>query len=71
MREVKGTKASPGGTSNEITRSGRRIARQAPKPRLKQAEIESAIDELACFGESAGKAPLAEVLSARQHGHKY
>ena len=54
-----------------ITRHGRRIARLAPETGFKQAEIERAIDDLARFRESAGKAPLAEILSARHRGHKY
>jgi prevent-host-death family protein len=54
-----------------ITRHGRRIARLAPETSFKRAEIERAIDDLARFRESAGKAPLAEVLSARHRGHKY
>ncbi|MDP3555664.1 type II toxin-antitoxin system Phd/YefM family antitoxin [Methylocystis sp.] len=54
-----------------ITRHGRRIARLAPETSFRRAEIERAIDDLARFRESAGKAPLAEVLSARHRGHKY
>ena len=54
-----------------ITRHGRRIAHLAPEAGLKQAEIERAIDDLARFRESAKKAPLAEILRARHHGHKY
>lgn len=54
-----------------ITRHGRRIARLAPETGFKQAEIERAIDDLAGFRESAGKAPLADILSARHRGHKY
>ncbi len=54
-----------------ITRHGRRIARLAPEAGLKQAEIDRAIDDLARFRESAKKAPLAEILRARHHGHKY
>lgn len=54
-----------------ITRHGRRIARLAPETDLKQAEIDRAVDDLVRFRERTKKAPLAEVLGARHHGHKY
>lgn len=54
-----------------ITRHGRPIAQIVPEARLRQAEIDRAIDQIKGLQKNVGPIPLDELLSARHEGHRY
>ena len=54
-----------------ITRHGRPIARIVPEADRRQQEIGKAIEGIKALRKRTGKVTVAELLSARQEGHKY
>jgi prevent-host-death family protein len=59
------------GRTIRITRRGKTIARLAPEPERRAAEIAEAIEGLKALSRTFGKAPLDEILASRHEGHKY
>ena len=54
-----------------ITRHGRPIARIVSEADRRQQEIGKAIEGIKALRKRTGKVTVAELLSARQEGHKY
>lgn len=54
-----------------ITRHGRAIARIVPEVHRRQAEIDSAIENIKALRRRTGKITVEELLSARHEGHKF
>jgi prevent-host-death family protein len=54
-----------------ITRHGQAIARIVPEARVRQEEIDRAIEDLAELGKQTGTITVEEILAWRHEGHKY
>ena len=54
-----------------ITRHGRAIARIVPEAHRRQEEVDRAVDGIKALRRRTGKITVAELLSARDEGHKY
>ena len=54
-----------------ITRHGQAIARIVPEARVRQEEIDRAIEDLAELGKQTGTITVEEILAWRHAGHKY
>ena len=54
-----------------ITRHGQAIARIVPEARVRQEEIDRAIEDLAEIGKQIGTITVEEILAWRHEGHKY
>jgi prevent-host-death family protein len=54
-----------------ITRHGRPVAHLVPAPAAEKDRVHKALAGIAALRKSAGKMPLADILSARHAGHKY
>ena len=54
-----------------ITRHGQAIARIVPEARIRQEEIDRAIEDLAELGKQIGTITVEEILAWRHEGHKY
>ena len=54
-----------------ITRHGQAIARIVPEARVRQEEIDRAIEDLAELGKQIGTITVEEILAWRHEGHKY
>ena len=54
-----------------ITRHGQAIAWIVPEARVRQEEIDRAIEDLAELGKQTGTITVEEILAWRHEGHKY
>ena len=54
-----------------ITRHGQAIARIVPEARVRQEEIDRAIEDLAELGKQTGTITVEEILASRHEAHKY
>ena len=54
-----------------ITRHGQAIARIVPEARVRQEEIDQALDDLTELGKQTGTITVEEILAWRHAGHKY
>ena len=54
-----------------ITRRGQAIARIVPEARVRQEEIDQALDDLTELGKQTGTITVEEILAWRHAGHKY
>jgi prevent-host-death family protein len=54
-----------------ITRHGQAIARIVPEARVRQEEIDRAIEDLKELGKQTGTITVEEILAWRHEGHKY
>lgn len=54
-----------------ITRHGQAIARLVPEARVRQEEIDQALDDLTELGKQTGTITVEEILAWRHAGHKY
>ena len=54
-----------------ITRHGQAIARIVPEARVRQEEIDQALDDLTELGKQIGTITVEEILAWRHAGHKY
>jgi prevent-host-death family protein len=54
-----------------ITRHGQAIARIVPEARIRQEEIDRAIEDLKELGKETGTITVEEILALRHEGHKY
>jgi prevent-host-death family protein len=54
-----------------ITRHGQAIARIVPEARIRQEEIDRAIEDLKELGKQTGTITVEEILAWRHEGHKY
>ena len=54
-----------------ITRHGQAIARIVPEARVRQEEIDQALDDLTELGKQTGTITVEEILAWRHAGHRY
>ena len=54
-----------------ITRRGQAIARIVPEARVRQEEIDQALEDLTELGKQTGTITVEEILAWRHAGHKY
>ena len=59
------------GETVRITRHGQPIARLVPETNRRQAEIDTAIENIRALRRRTGKITLEEILSFRREGHTY
>jgi len=54
-----------------ITRRGQAIARLVPEARVRQEEVDQALEDLTELGKQTGTITVEEILAWRHAGHKY
>jgi prevent-host-death family protein len=54
-----------------ITRHGQAIARLVPEARVRQEEVDQALEDLTELGKQTGTITVEEILAWRHAGHKY
>ena len=54
-----------------ITRHGQAIARIVPEARVRQEEVDQALEDLTELGKQTGTITVEEILAWRHAGHKY
>jgi len=59
------------GETVRITRHGQPIARLVPETNRRQAEIDTAIENIRALRRRTGKITPEEILSFRREGHTY